>query len=106
MEHSELLTYVSNAGMTEHLNDKMLAPKMTMFIALTFSITAHELCSLNIDFLMKLPTHHTFHISKVTKTARQSKLRPLFELTQFFDKNMCMLSHRSLCGKSKGLEKR
>lgn len=93
MEHSELLTYVSNAGMTEHLNNKMLAPKTTMFIALTFSIRAHELCSLNIEFLMKLPTHHTFHISKVTKTARQSKLRPPVESAQFSDKKLCACHH-------------
>lgn len=92
MEHSELLTYVSNAGMTEHLNDKMLAPKMTMFIALTFSIRAHELCSLNIDFLMKLLTH-TFHFSKITKTARHGELRLSLELTNFSGKNLCVCHH-------------
>ena len=58
-------------------------------IVLTSSTRAHEKCSLNKDFLMKLPTH-TFHFSKITKTARHGELRPSLELTNFSGKNLCV----------------
>ena len=79
--------------MPENLSDKMMTPKTTMLIALTSSNRAHEICSLNIDFLVKHPTHYTFHFSKITKTARQGKLRPPVELIQFSDKNLCLCHH-------------
>ena len=41
---------------------------------------------------MTLQTH-TFHFSKITNTARQGKLRPPVELTQFSDKNLCVCRH-------------
>ena len=69
--------------MPENLSDKMLTPKTTMLIALTSSNRAHEICSLNIDFLVKHPTHYTFHFSKITKTARQGKLRPPVSVSVF-----------------------
>ena len=71
----------------------MLTLKTTMLIALTSSNTAHEICSLNINFLVKHPTHYTFHFTKITKTARQGKLRPPVELIQFSDKNLCVCHH-------------
>ena len=84
------LIYLSFVGMPEHLNDKMLTLKTTLFIALTSSTRAHKICSLNIDFLMKLPTHYTFHFSKITKSTVQGKLRPPAVLTQFSAKNLCV----------------
>ena len=86
----KVLTYLSTLGMPEHLSDKMLTLKTTMLIALTSSNRAHEICSLNIDFLVKHPKHYTFHFSKVTKTARQGKLRPPVELIQFSEQNLCV----------------
>ena len=71
----------------------MLTLKTTTLIVLTSSNTAHEICSLNIDFSVKHPTHYTFHFSKITKTARQGKLRPPVELIQFSDKNLCVCHH-------------
>ena len=47
--------------MPEHLNDKILTLKTTMLLALTFSTRAHEIGSLNIGFLVKLP--NTLYIS-------------------------------------------
>ena len=41
----KVLTYLSTLGMPEHLSDKMLTHKTTMFIALTSSNKAHEICS-------------------------------------------------------------
>ena len=67
----------------------MLTLKTTMLIVLTSSTRAHEKCSLNIDFLMKLLTH-TFHFSKITKTARHGELRLSLELTNFSGKNLCV----------------
>ena len=63
----KVLTYLSTIDIPEHLNDKMLILKTTMVIALIPSTTAHEICSLNIDFLVKLPTHYTFHFPKIKK---------------------------------------
>ena len=67
----------------------MLTLKTTMLIVLTSSTRAHKKCSLNIDFLMKLLTH-TFHVSKITKTARHGELRLSLELTNFSGKNLCV----------------
>lgn len=85
----KVLTYHSTLGMPEHLNDKILTLKTTMLLALTFSTRAHEICSLNIGFLVKLPTHYIFHFSKITKTAKEGKLRPPVQLTQLSDKSLC-----------------
>ena len=79
--------------MPEHLNDKMLTLKNTMLIASTSSTRVHEICSLDIDFLEKLPTHYTFHFLKITETARQGKLRPAVELTHFPDNNLYVCHH-------------
>ena len=58
-----------------------------MLSALTFSTRAHEIFSLNIG-LLKLPTHYIFHLSKITKTAKEGKLRPSVQLTQLY-KSLC-----------------
>ena len=79
--------------MPEHLNNKMLTLKNTMLTASTSSTRVHEICSLDIDFLEKLPTHYTFHFLKITETARQGKLRPAVELTHFPDNNLCVCYH-------------
>ena len=94
MERSESINLSLNVGMPEHLSDKMLTLETTMLIALTSSNTAHEICSLNIDFLVTHPTHYTFQL--ITKTARQGKLRPPVELIQFSDKNLCVCHHKDV----------
>ena len=82
--------------MPKDLNGKMLTINMTVLIALTFSTRAPEVCSLNIDLLVKIPTHSTFHFSKITKPTRQGKHRPLVELTQFSHKNLCVCHHKNV----------
>ena len=69
----KVLTYHSTLGMPEHLNDKILTLKTTMLLALTFSTRAH----------------YIFHFSKITKTAKEGKLRPPVQLTQLSDKSLC-----------------
>ena len=79
----------------------MLTVKLTMLIALTSSTMTHEIHSLNKFFLVKHLAHYTFHFSKHTKTARQAKLRPPVELTQFLNKNLCVCHHIDVCLKRK-----
>ena len=52
----------------DSFKDKKLNLETTMLIVLTSSTRAHEICSLNIDLFVKLPTHYTFHFSKNCKS--------------------------------------
>ena len=84
----------------------MLTPKLNMLTALTSSTRAHEICSLNRDILVKHPAHYSFQFSKFTKTARQGKLRPPVELTQFSDKNFCVCHDIDVYLEKKDLKKK
>ena len=57
-------------------------------VCLVSSTRAHEMSSLNTDFLVKHSAHYSFHFLKIRKTVRQGKLRLSDELTQFSDKNL------------------
>lgn len=46
-----------------------------------------------MDFLAKKLSALHVRFSKITKTARQGKLKPPVELTQFSDKNLCVCHH-------------
>ena len=82
--------YLASLGMPEKLSDKMITLKLTMLIALTSSTRAHEICYLDKNFLTKHTSVYTFHFAKITKTARQGRLRPPVELKSFPDKNLCV----------------
>ena len=84
----KVIADLSALDMPEYLNDKMLTLKLTMLIGLKSFFRALEVCFLNIDFLIKHPVDYSCHLSKITETARQGKLRPPVELTQFSDKNL------------------
>ena len=82
--------YLASLGMPEKLSDKMITLKLTMLIALTSSTRAHDICYLDKNFLAKHTSVYAFHFAKITKTARQGRLRPPVELKSFPDKNLCV----------------
>ena len=76
---------------------KLLTYKLTMLLALAESCRAHEICLLNIDYLVRHSTSYRFHFSKPTKTSRPGKIRPPVKFVSFpANKNLCPCHHIDL----------
>jgi len=81
----------------ENISDKMLTLKLTLLLALTLSARSHEICCLDIRYLVKHYTGYTFHFGEITKTARKGKLRSPIKLSQFKEnKELCVCNYIDL----------
>ena len=58
---------VLNSLDSERIELKMLTYKMAVLLALTESSRAHEICYLDIRYLVKHSFVYTFHFNKLTK---------------------------------------
>jgi len=61
----------------------MLTKKLIMLLALTSAARAHEVCFLDIRFLIKHDYAYIFHFDKLTKVARPGKPRPPIKFLPF-----------------------
>lgn len=79
---------------SERIEFKMLTYKVVILLTLTGLFTAHEICYLDIHYLMKHSSGYTLHVNKLTKTTREGILkRPIKYLYFNFKKTSCVCYH-------------
>jgi len=84
------VNYISSLGNNEDLNDEMFTKKLTMLLALSSAARAHEVCFLDIRFLIKHKSGFTFSFAKLTKVANPKKPRPPIKFLRFeSNKKLC-----------------
>jgi len=66
-----------------NLDDKTLTMKFTTLLALTSTAKSHEICSLDIRFLVKLRTVFTLNFSKPTKIDKPGRKWPPLKILPF-----------------------
>ena len=65
-----------------------------MLLALTRLSRAHEICYLDIRYLIRHSSGNTFHFNKLTKTTRKRNLRSPIKYMDFSsNKNLCVCFH-------------
>ena len=65
-----------------------------MLLALKGSSAAHEICYLDIRYLIKHSSGYIFHFNKLTKTTRKGNLRPPIRYLNFnSNKDLCVCYH-------------
>lgn len=79
----KVVTYISSLDNNEDLDDQALTKNLTMLLALASTARAHEICYLDIRFLVRHHSGYTFSFAKPTKVSRKGKLRPPITFTPF-----------------------
>jgi len=69
----KVISYLTKLGISD-LSDRLLTLKLTMLLELTSAARAHEICFLDVRYLVKHSTGYTFHFGKPTKTASRGKI--------------------------------
>ena len=67
-----------------------------MLLALTGSARPHEICYLDICYLIRHSSAYSFHFSKITKTARKNKIIHKINCNRInftSSKNLCVYDH-------------
>ena len=73
---------------------KLLTYKLTMLLALTGSSRSHEICYLDIRYLIRHSSAYCFHFSKVTNTTKKRETRPPIKHLNFTSsKSICFSPH-------------
>jgi len=87
----KVVTYLQSLGSDSTLDDKTLTMKLTTLMALTSAARAHEICSLDIRFLVKHRTAYTFSFGKPTKTDKPGRKRSPLKFLPFEEnKALCV----------------
>lgn len=87
----KVVNYLCHLGKNEDLNDEMLTKKLTMLLAVTSAARAHEICFLDIRYLVKHHSGYIFSFGKLTKVANPKKPRPPIKFLHFVSNhNLCV----------------
>jgi len=86
-----VVKFLISMGNNKDLDDKALTLKLTKLLALTSASRAHEICLLDISFLVKHHSGYVFYFSNSTKVDKVGKKRPPLKFIPFQeDKNLCV----------------
>ena len=89
----QVLIHVKKLQSNEQLSDRELNLKLAILLFLTSASRCHEICYLDIRYMVRSSDAYRFYFSKVTKTWRKGRAPPRLELKQFSqDESLCVVS--------------
>ena len=79
----KILKYIKTVPTNRELSDRMLLLKLTSLLFLTSAGRFHEICHLDIRYMVKTFSSYKFHFSKLTKSWKKGKAPPCLELRAY-----------------------
>ena len=89
----QVLTFIRGIPNNTELPDMNINLKLTVLLFLTSTGRCHEICYLNIKFMVKTSSSFKFFFTKVTKSWRKGKPPPCLEFHEYSDdKKLCVVA--------------
>ena len=79
----KVLKYIKTLPTNTELSDRTLLLKLTILLFLTSAGSCHEMCYLDIGYMVKTFPSYKFHSSKSTKSWKKGKAPPCLELRAY-----------------------
>ena len=79
----KILKYIKTVPTNTELSDRMLLQKLTSFLFLTSAGRFHEICHLDIRYMVKTFSSYKLHFSKLIKSSKKKKAPPCLELRAY-----------------------
>ena len=81
----QVLTFIRGMPNNTKLSDRNINLKLTILLFLTSAGRCHEICYLNIKFMVRASSSFKFFFTKVTKSWRKGKPPPCLEFHEYSD---------------------
>ena len=89
----KVLKYIKTLHTNTELSDRTLLLNLTSLLFLTSAGRCHEICNLDIRYMVKTFSSYKFHFSKLTKSWKKGKAPPCLELRAYpQDKDSCVMT--------------
>ena len=89
----QVLDYIKSLPGNTELSNRLLLLKLTMLLFLTSAGRCHEICYLDIPYMIRTSSSIKFYFSKITKSWKKGKAPPSLEIKGFpIDKGLCVVS--------------
>ena len=89
----KVLKYIKTLPTNTELSDRTLLLKLTSLLFLTSAGRCHEICDLDIRYMVKTFLSYKFHFSKLTKSWKKGKAPPCLALRAYpQDKDSCVIT--------------
>ena len=89
----KVLHYLKGLSSNAELSSRTLLLKTTMLLFLTSAGRCHEICYLDIRYMVKTICSYKFYFSKITKSWRKGKAPPCLEIKHYPpDRDLCVVS--------------
>lgn len=89
----KVLNYLRTLQSNAELSDRDLVLKVTILLFLASTKRGHEICYLDVNYMIRASSSYKFYFTKVTKSWKKGQAPPTLELKQFAPNNMmCVVS--------------
>jgi len=89
----QVLTFIKTMENNVELSDRDLNLKLATLLFLTSAGRCHEICYLNIMFMVRTSSSFKFFFAKVTKNWKKGKAPPCLEFQEYSDNsNLCVVT--------------
>ena len=97
----QVLTFIRRMQNSTELSDRNINLKLAVLLFLTSAGRCHEICYLNIKFMVRISSSFKLFVTKVTKSWRKGKPPPCLEFHEYSDDEKCSGLHwwifRKIC---------
>ena len=88
-----MLTFIRRMPNSTELSDRNINLKLAILLFLTSAGRCHEICYLNIKFMVRTSSSFKFFFTKVTKSWRKGKPPPCLEFHEYSDdEKLCVVA--------------
>ena len=88
-----VLKYINSLPDNSNLSDRTMLLKLTTLLFLTSAGRCHEICYLDVRYMVRTSCTYKFYFSKLTKSWKKGKAPPCLELNEFLpNRKLCVVS--------------